>query len=389
MVKDLKVGMLGYAFMGRAHSNGYNQMPKFFYPPPANPIKAVVCGRTKPKVDDFAKQFGWAKAEYDWHKMVKKSEIDILDNSTPNDMHLDPNIAAAEAGIHIICEKPLARNLAEAKQMAAAVKKNKVKALCAYNYRRVPAVMLAKKLIDEGMIGKIYHWRAVYLQDWIMDPNFPLVWRLQGDIAGSGPHGDLNAHIIDLSKMLVGDIKEVCGMEETFIKERPLASGEGVGLGDHTSDKAAKTGKVTVDDAVLFLAKFENGALGSFEATRFAKGRRNYNCFEINGSKGSIVFNLERMNELQFFSEEDQKFAQGFRTINVTEGSHEYANKFWPSGHIIGWEHTFTFEIYDFFDAIVNDKPIHPDFDDATKDQAVLEAVKKSVQTRTWEKCDI
>lgn len=384
-MKEIKVGMLGHSFMGRAHSNAFNQMPKFFYPPPAMPIKEVVCGRNKAKLDDFAKQFGWNRTETDWKNMIKKGEIELFDNSGPNDIHLEPNIAAAEAGIHIFCEKPLARNLSEAKQMAAAVKKNKVKAMCAYNYRRVPAVALAKKLIDDGYIGKIYHWRAVYLQDWIRDPNFPLVWRLDGNVAGSGPHGDLNAHIVDLSLFLLSEISQVVGMEDTFIKERPIASGEGVGLGDHTADKAKKMGKVTVDDAVLFLAKFKNGALGTFEATRFATGRRNYNCFEINGSKGSLVWNLERMNELQFYNDQDPNFAQGFRTINVTEGVHPYVNKWWPSGHIIGWEHTFTHEVYDMFEAIVNDKPIHPDFDDAVKTQMVLERVKDSVKSGKWE----
>jgi predicted dehydrogenase len=384
-MKEIKVGMLGYSFMGRAHSNGYNQMPKFFYPPPAMPIKAVVAGRTKDKAEYFAKQFGWNKVETDWKNMIKKDVIDLLDNCGPNNLHLEPNIAAAEAGIDIFCEKPLARNLKEAEEMASAVKKAGVKGMVAFNYRRVPAVQLAKKLIDEGMIGRIFHWRAVYLQDWIIDPNFPLVWRLDAEKAGSGPHGDLNAHIIDLSQYLLGDIDKVVGMEETFIKERPLPSGEGVGLGDHTSSGEIKMGKVTVDDAVLFLSKFKNGAIGSFEATRFANGRKNHNCFEINGSKGSLVFDLERMNELQFFSSEDKSFAQGFRTINVTNGSHPYMNKWWPDGHIIGWEHTFTHEIYDLFDAIANDKPIHPDFDDAVKVQAVLEKVKDSIKSNTWE----
>ena len=387
-MRELKVGMLGYAFMGRAHSNAYNQMPIFFYPPPAYPIKEIVCGRTESKVKEFAKQFGWKKYETDWKKMIIKGQIDVFDNNGPNNMHLEPNILAAEQGINIICEKPLARNLEEAIEMAEAVRKNHVKAMCAYNYRRVPAVALAKKLIDEGYLGKIYHWRAVYLQDWIRDPNFPLVWRLDKEIAGSGPHGDLNAHIIDLALYLLGEINEVIGMEKTFIEERPFPSGEGVGLGDHTASNENQKGKVTVDDAVLFLAKFKNGALGTFEATRFATGRRNYNCFEINGSKGSIIWNLERMNELQFYSDEDPAFIQGFRTINVTEGVHPYINKWWPAGHIIGWEHTFTHEIYDFFDAIVNEKPIHPDFDDAVKVQKVLERVKDSIQSRTWKLLD-
>jgi len=384
MVRELKVGMLGYAFMGRAHSNGFNQIPKFFYPPPAIPVKEVVCGRNEAAVKSMAEQFGWNRVETDWRKMLK-SGIDVFDNCGPNNLHYEPNVVAAEEGLHIISEKPLARNLKEAKEIAAAVQKAGVVSMVAYNYRRVPAVQLAKKLIDEGLIGRIFHWRAVYLQDWIIDPNHPLVWRLQGDLAGSGSHGDLNAHIVDLARFLVGEIDSVVGMEETFIKERPLlpkgAQGE---LGGQKAT-TKEMGKVTVDDAVLFLSKFKCGALGSFEATRFANGRKNYNCFEINGSKGSIVFNLERLNELQFFSSEDQRFAQGFRQILVTEGEHPYVNKWWPSGHIIGWEHTFTHEIHDFLKAIVDGGSVLPDFADGVKTQAVLEAVKQSIQSKTWE----
>ncbi len=387
-MKELKVGMLGYAFMGRAHSNAYNQMPKFFYPPPAKPLKEIVCGRTEPKVKEFASQFGWKNVETNWKNMIKSDKIDVFDNCGPNFMHLEPCVAAAEEGLDIICEKPLARNLEEGRKIAKAIRKAGVKTLCAYNYRRVPAVQLAKRLIEEGYIGDIYHWRAVYLQDWITDPNFPLVWRLKKEKAGSGPHGDLNAHLIDLSLYLLGEIDSVVGLEKTFIKERPLPSGKGVGLGDHTADEKPEMGEVTVDDAVLFMAKFKNGALGSFEASRFATGRRNHNCFEINGSKGSIVFDLERMNELQFYSDEDPSFAQGFRTINVTEGNHPYIEKWWPAGHIIGWEHTFTHEVYDFFDAIANDKEVHPNFDDALKTQVVLERVKDSIESNTWEKCE-
>jgi len=246
----------------------------------------------------------------------------------------------------------------------------------------VPAIQLAKKLIDDGMIGKIYHYRATYLQDWIMDPKFPLVWRLQKDAAGSGPHGDLNAHILDLSLLLVGKVSSVCGMTETFIKERPVQGAAG-DLGAAKAD-ATKLGKVTVEDAALFMARFENGALGTFEATRFAKGRRNYNRIEINGSKGSLVFNLERMNELEFFSDEDQKFAQGFRTINVTEGVHPYTGNWWPAGHIIGYEHTFTHEIYEFFKALAENTKIKPDFEDGLYNNKVLDAVIESANKKTW-----
>jgi predicted dehydrogenase len=384
MAKELKVGMLGYAFMGRAHSNALNQIPKFFYPPPAVPVKEVICGRNEAALKGMADQFGWNRIETDWNKMIK-SGIDIFDNCGPNDMHYEPNIAAAEAGLHVITEKPLARNLQEAKEMAKAVEKAGVVNMVAYNYRRVPAVQLAKKLIEDGYIGRVFHWRAVYLQDWIIDPNFPLVWRLQAEKAGSGPHGDLNAHIIDLARYLLGEISTVVGSEETFIKERPLMQdGAGGELGAQNAT-SKEMGKVTVDDAVLFLARFDNGALGSFEATRFANGRRNHNCFEINGSKGSIIFDLERMNELQFYSSEDPKFAQGFRTILVTEGCHPYMDKWWPAGHIIGWEHTFTHEIYDFVKAVVDGSRVMPTFSDGVKTQAVLEAVKESVKSKTWE----
>ncbi len=385
MVKQLKVGMLGYAFMGRAHSNAYNQIPKFFPDIGVEPVKEVVCGRSEEPLQEMASQFGWNRTETDWEKLMTSYDLDIFDNCGPNNFHLEPNIAAAEAGIDIVCEKPLARTLAEAKQMAEVVKKTGVKTMVAFNYRRVPAVQLAKKLIEDGFIGRIFHWRAVYLQDWIIDPEFPLVWRLQKDKAGSGPHGDLNAHIIDLARYLVGEIDQVIGMEETFIKERPLPGGEGGELG---AQKSAKTdmGTVDVDDAVLFLAKFASGALGSFEATRFANGRRNFNSFEINGSKGSVVFNLERMNELQVYSSEDPEYAQGFRRVLVTEPSHKYANRWWPSGHIIGWEHTFTHELADFLEAIAKETPVMPDFQDAVKTQAVLEKVKDSIGSKSWER---
>ncbi|MHA1370283.1 MAG: Gfo/Idh/MocA family protein [Promethearchaeota archaeon] len=381
-VKKLKVGMLGYAFMGKVHSNAYRQMPRFFYPPPAEPELCCICGRNEEKVRHASKMYGWKEYTTDWHELVKREDIDIFDNCGPNNVHKEPCIAAAEAGKHIICEKPLAMNAKDAEEMSSAIKKAGVKAMVAFNYRRVPAIMLAKKLIDDGYIGKIYHYRATYLQDWIMDPNFPLVWRLQKDIAGSGPHGDLNAHILDLSLMLVGKVTKVCGMAETFIKERPLVGSEG-DLGAAKGD-ATKKGKVTVEDAAIFMAKFENGALGTFEATRFAKGRRNYNRIEINGSKGSLAFNLERMNELEFFSEDDPKFAQGFRVINVTENVHPYTDKWWPPGHIIGYEHTFTHEIYEFIKAIVEDTPISPSFDDGVYNNKVLDAVLESAEKGCW-----
>lgn len=377
----LRVGMLGYAFMGKAHSNAYRQMPRFFYPAPAIPVMKVICGIGDAEVEKARNQLGWEEGTTIWEDVVNRDDIDVFDNCGPNNLHKAPCIAAAEAGKHIICEKPLALNAKDAEEMVHAVKNAGVKAMVAFNYRRVPAVVLAKKLIDDGYIGKIYHWRAVYLQDWIMDPKFPLVWRLQKELAGSGPHGDLNAHILDLATMLVGKITKVNGMTETFIKERPLEGAAGA-LGAAKADMK-KMGKVTVEDAAIFMARFENGAIGTFEATRFAKGRRNYNRFEINGSKGSLAFNLERFNELEFFSDDDPKFAQGFKTINVTEGQN-YTSNWWPAGHIIGWEHTFIHEIYELFKAIVEDEPITPSFEDGLYNCKVLDKVLESAAKGTW-----
>lgn len=374
--------MLGYAFMGKAHSNGYRQMPRFFFPPPATPVMKVICGLGDAEVARAREMLGWEEGTTSWEAVIKRKDIDVFDNCGPNNLHKEPCIAAAEAGKHVICEKPLAMNYKDAEEMARAIKKAGVKAMVAFNYRRVPAIQLAKKLVNDGHIGKIYHVRAVYLQDWIMDPKFPLVWRLQKDLAGSGPHGDLNAHILDLATFLVGRMSSVCGLTETFIKERPLEGAAG-DLGAAKAD-ATKMGKVTVEDAAIFMARFDNGAIGTFEATRFAKGRRNYNRVEINGSKGSLVFNLERLNELEFFSEEDPKFAQGFRTINVTEGLHPYTGNWWPAGHIIGWEHTFTHEIHDFFKGIIEDTPVSPDFDEGVYNNKVLEAVLQSAEQGKW-----
>ena len=386
MPKNINVGLIGYSFMGKAHSHAYKDMP-FFFPEAAGvPVMKAICGRNRANVKDAAKTFGWDEYETNWKDLIARNDIDMIDISTPGDSHAEIAIAAAEAGKHVFCEKPLANNLEEARAMAKAVKKARVKSMVAYNYRRVPAVALARQLIDEGRIGEIYHWRAVYLQDWIMDPKFPLVWRLEKDKAGSGPHGDLNAHIIDLARYLVGDIAEVVGMDETFIKERPLANDIDAALGASTG-KSAKKGKVTVDDATLFLARFENGALGSFEATRFAGGRRNGNRFEINGSKGSIAFNLEKMNELQYYDRGDKEHIQGYRDILVNEGCHPYLDHWWPPGHIIGWEHTFVHEVFDLMQAIggKNDN-LHPDFEEGVKDQAVLEAVSTSIENRSWVK---
>ena len=384
MPQEVNVGLIGYSFMGKVHSHAFKDMSFFFPEAAAYPVMKAICGRNEANVSDAAKTFGWQGYETDWKTLIGRDDIHLVDVSTPGDSHAEIAIAAAEAGKHVFCEKPLANNLAEARAMADAVRNAGVKSMVAYNYRRVPAVALAKKLIEEGRIGDIYHWRAVYLQDWIMDPAFPLVWRLQKEKAGSGPHGDLNAHIIDLARYLVGDISEVSGMQETFIKERPIAEEIDAALGASTGG-SSQMGQVTVDDTTLFLARFENGAVGTFEATRFAGGRRNGNRFEINGSKGSIAFNLEKMNELQYYNREDEDHIQGFREIIVNEGVHPYMDHWWPPGHIIGWEHTFIHEVYDLMQAIGGaDDNLHPDFDEGVKDQAVLEAVSISAENKSW-----
>ncbi|GIV12763.1 MAG: oxidoreductase [Fimbriimonadales bacterium] len=330
-----------------------------------------------------AEKYGFEEYATDWQQVVARDDIDLVDVSTPGNLHAPISIEAAKHGKIVLCEKPLANNLAEARAMVEAVEQNGVKHGIFFNYRKAPAVAFAKQLISEGVIGTIYHFRGTYLQDWIVDPNFPLVWRLRKEIAGSGVHGDLNAHIIDLARYLVGEIEEVCGMMHTFIKQRPVLKEVDDRLGGQAG---TEMGEVTVDDAAMFLARFENGAIGTFEATRFALGRKNYNRFEINGSKGSIVFNLERMNELELYLETDPPGMRGFRTIQVTEGVHPYISAWWPPGHIIGYEHTFTHLVRDALEAISKNELPSPNFYDGLKCQAVLEAVEISANERRWVK---
>jgi len=383
MPKKIRIGLVGYQFMGKAHSNAYLNVAKFF-DLDAVPVMQAVCGRHKNAVKAFANKWGWASYETDYRELVARKDIDLVDVCTPNNTHRDMVLAAAKAGKAIACEKPLAMNVAEAEEMLKAVKAAKLRHMIWFNYRRCPAIGLAKRLIDEGRIGRVFHVRAVYLQDWIVDPEFPLAWRLRKEVAGSGAHGDLNAHLIDLARYLVGEIGEVVGMSETFIKTRPVESAGG-GL----AGKAGKgKGKVTVDDAVLFLARFENGAVGSFEATRFASGRKNYNRIEINGSKGSLVFLFEKMNELQFFSRQDPQHAQGFRTILATEPVHPYMEAWWPPGHLVGYEHTFVNQARDLINGVANNTPLKPDFSDGLACQKVMDAVLKSVEKKSWVKID-
>lgn len=381
-MKTLNIGMVGYKFMGKAHSNAYRALPMFFPDAAVKPEMSVICGRDAEAVSEAAKQFGWRETVHDWRELVRRKDIDLIDINAPSDTHKDIAIAAAEAGKHIFCEKPLALTLQDSQEMLEAAEKAGVKHMVGFNYRFSPAVRLAKKLIDEGRLGKIYHMRAWFLQDWILDPEFPLVWRLQKDIAGSGSLGDLGAHLIDLAHFLVGDLQEVIGMSETFVKERPLAE-KMTGLSAKSGGGGPK-GPVTVDDATLFLARFAGGALASFEATRFAAGHRSTNAFEINGSKGSVRFDFERMNELEVYFTDDAEDVQGFRRVLATDPAHDYSQAWWPAGHTIGFEHTFTHEMLELMEAIGEDRQPVPNFHDGVKCQLVLEAVERSVQERRW-----
>jgi len=383
MKRKLNVGMIGYNFMGKAHSNAWRQAGKFFDLPAEIELKTI-CGRTESSVEAARKQLGWQQASTDWREVVNDPSIDIIDITTPNDSHAEIAIAAAQAGKAILCEKPLGMNVAECEAMVAAVEKANVVNMVCHNYRRIPAIALAKKMIEEGALGdRIYHYRARYAQDWIADPKFPLVWRLQAKISGSGTHGDIDAHIIDLGRYLVGEIDEVCGLMETFIKERPLLESTGSGL---SAEAGKTTGEVTVDDAVSWIGRFKNGAMANLEATRFAYGRKNHITLEINGSKGSLAFNFEDMNRLQYFNAEDPADRRGFRDILVTEGSHPFLNAWWPPGHIIGYEHTFVNTFADFVKAVVEGKSVQPTFADGLANERVLSAVEKSAKNRSWEK---
>jgi predicted dehydrogenase len=372
-VPEVGVGMLGYAFMGKAHSNAFRTIPYMMYPPVAIPRMVSISGRNEEACAEAQRRYGYEKYFTDWREQVQDPEIQLFDNGGPNDMHAEPSIAAAEAGKHVLCEKPLGRTAEESKMMLDAVEKAGVKHMVAFNYRFVPAIRLARNIIDSGALGQIYHFRGAYLQEWIM-PHFdtPMIWRLDKSVAGSGVLGDLGAHVIDLAHYLVGDFKSVAAMTKTFISERDLDGQEG-------------TAKVEVDDAFVSAVEFENGAVGTIEATRFAGGRKNYNRFEINGEKGSIVFNLERMNELDVFWVDSDPQTSGFSNVLVSEPDHPYWENWWPAGHMIGWEHTFVHEINHLLDAIVNDKEVGPHgatFADGYKAAVVCDAILESAEAK-------
>jgi predicted dehydrogenase len=384
--RPINVALIGYKFMGKAHSNAWRQAPRFF-DLPADLRLMTICGRDKAALPKAARQFGWEKTEGDWRRVVSDPAIDIVDICTPNNMHCEIAIAAAKAGKAILCEKPLALTVSEAKRMVAAVKKTRVVNMVCHNYRRIPAIALAKEMIERGEIGdRIFHFRARYAQDWIVDPNFPLVWRLQAGAAGSGAMGDIFSHISDLARYLVGDLREVCAITETFIKERPMVGREKVGRALRARHRTLSraTGKVAVDDAVTAIGRFKNGALASMEATRFAPGRTNGVTFEINGNAGSIFFDLEDMNRLKFFVTSDPEDRQGFQDILVTEPTHPYFKNWWPPGHIIGYEHTFVHTVADFVKAVVAGKSVAPTFADGLQNQYLLDAIQRSARGARW-----
>jgi len=379
MGKQINVGLVGYKFMGKAHSHAYFDVAKFF-DMDAAPVMKAVCGREEAGVKEAAERYGWESYETSWEALVGRSDIDVVDVSAPSYVHKDIAVAAAKAGKAVFCEKPLAFNVGEAKEMLSAVRDAGVKHMINFNYRRVPALGLAKRLIEEGELGELRHFRGTYLQDWISDPEFPMNWRLRKEVAGSGAHGDLNAHLIDIARFLVGEIDEVVGMSKTFMPERP-AEGTSTGL---TAVAAEGTEPVTVDDCTMFLAKFAGGAYGTFEATRLAPGHKNFNRFEINGSDGSIIFCFEDMNQLQFFSRKDPGYKAGFRTVLATEGDHPYFGAWWPPGHIIGYEHTFVHQVYELMQSLAKDEMPEPNFLDGARCQAVLDAVVDSLDTNAW-----
>ncbi len=383
----LNVALLGQGFMGRAHSNAWKQVASFFKTP-LKPVMHTVFGQPEEQGDVFAANWGWQGFSTNWRRVVRSPEIDLVDVATPNFMHAPMAMAAIKAGKPVCCEKPIAGTLAEARSMAQAAKKAGVKTFVWYNYRRVPAVALAHRLVKQGKVGEIRHVRAFYLQDWA-GPDIPLAWRFEKKWAGSGAHGDLNAHIVDMTRFVTGqEITDICGaIVETFIKERrcmvgTVAGGIGAGL-----KAAVKMGKVSVDDTVLFLARFSGGAVASFEAARQATGNQNRNGFEINGTKGSLRFDFERMNELEFYDATVDRAVQGWTTIMVTHGAdHPYVAAWWPDAHLIGYEHGFVNQAYDILCVLSGQKPVVPipDFEDAYKTQRVLEAALMSASKKRW-----
>jgi predicted dehydrogenase len=383
-MKKLNVGLIGAGFMGKAHSLAYMAMPMFFWPAPAIPVRKTIVDVTDSIAAEAAQRFGFEKSTSDWRSVVEDPEIDIIDIATPNHLHAEIAIAAAAAGKHIISEKPLARNGEEAKTMYDAVKNAGIVHMVAFNYRRTPAVALAKKYIDEGAIGDILNFRGTYLQDWSADPDGPLSWRFQKSIAGSGSLGDIGTHVVDMARFLCGEITQVNTQLKTWVKTRPRQAGGVDKLGASTKDSTAPRGEVDVDDEVLSLLEFQNGAIGSLEATRNAHGRNNFLTFEIHGTIGSIYFNYERRDELQVAFASDQADRKGFRTV-YTGPAHPYGEGLWPIPALgIGYGETKIIETYDFVKAIMEGGEVSPNFKDGYQINLIADAMAASAQSRTW-----
>ena len=380
-MKDINVAIIGCQFMGKAHSNAWTNVAHFF-DINFKPVLKVACDLNEKTLSAFAARWGWQETETDWKKVVGRDDVDVVVITTPPTVHRDIAVAAAKAGKHVFCEKPISLNAAEAQEMYDAAEKAGVVHYLNHEYRRCPAIALAKRLIDEGKIGRVFHWRSAYLQSWLVDPDFPLTWHQIKELAGSGVQAGLNSHCVDLARFLVGDIKSVVAMMTNFIKERPLPSADAGTFKAGSSDSGEK-GEVTVEDAISMIVEFENGAQGSFEVTSFAPGRKNYNYFEIYGDKGSLLFDLERMNELEFFSAEDPEYAQGFRTILATEPCHDFVANWWPPGHMLGFEHQFHHGVVDFLAAIEKSETVTPNFKDGVEIMTILEAGLSAAETGT------
>ncbi|MEZ6126796.1 MAG: Gfo/Idh/MocA family oxidoreductase [Planctomycetaceae bacterium] len=374
-LKPLNIGLIGYGFMGRTHSNGYKRVNDFFPELKHRPVLKAVCGRTAEKTQAFADQWQYESIETDWRKIIERSDIDAVDICTPNNSHCEIAIAAAEAGKMILCEKPLALNPAEGEKMVAAVEKAGVLNTVWYNYRRVPAVSLAKRLIDEGRLGKIFHYRANFLQDWTINADLPqggaALWRLDVNAAGSGVTGDLLAHCIDTAIWLNGSISDVSAMTETFVKER-------------MHNETGKVEPVGIDDACAFLCHFKNGSLGLFESTRYARGHKALYTLEINGEKASIRWDLHDLHRLEYFDHSDDSVIRGWHSVHCTDGDMPYMDKWWVPGLQIGYEHTFVHQVADFLASVDSGKPCSPTFREAQETQKVCDAVLQSARSRQW-----
>jgi predicted dehydrogenase len=383
----LRVAMVGYAFMGAAHSQAWRNAHHFF-DLPATPELAVLCGRDSSAVGAAAERLGWQETATDWREVVVRDDIDVVDVSSPGDTHRDIAVAALRAGKHVLCEKPLANTVAEAAEMTAVAEdaeRRGVLSMVGFNYRRTPALALARELVSQGKLGRIHHIRAQYLQDWIVDPAFPLVWRLEKDKAGSGALGDIGAHVVDLAAFLTGDrLTGVSGTLQRFIEKRPLPE-QASGLSGSGDTTGREMGEVTVDDAAAFFGRTQSGALATFEATRFATGRKNAMRIELNGSDGSLAFDFERLNELQVYDGTVPDASAGFRRILATEPDHPYAGAWWPPGHGLGYEHTFVHEVADFVRDVCTGSSPSPSFADGLYVQKVMDAVERSSQAAsTW-----